>query len=81
VRIDDDIVGGGIAGADGLDWLAKAAGEAGLVAEGADVAGAEAALEKRLGERLADLGLAVEVDEAEGSGLRGRTPHAPASAS
>ena len=44
VGLDDEVVGGGVAGDDGLGGLAQAAGEAGLVAEGADEASAEGAL-------------------------------------
>ena len=43
VGLDVEFVGGGIAGDDGLGRLGEAAGEAGLVDEGADVSGAEGA--------------------------------------
>jgi hypothetical protein len=62
--LDIDGIGGAIAGDDGLRRFFKAAREAGLVAEGADVACAEGALDERLGKGLGDHGWAVQLDEA-----------------
>ena len=56
VRLDGEFVGGGVAGDDGLGRLGQAAGEAGLVAQGADVAGAEGLVGDGLHDGGADLG-------------------------
>ena len=60
---DDDGVGGGVSGDNGLGRLAKAAGEATLVDEGPDVASSEGASSKRLLHGVGDIGFTVENDE------------------
>lgn len=65
MRFDDDVVGGGIAGDDGLGRFGQTARETGLVAQGAHVACAEGLLGEGLADGGADVGGAVAVDEAE----------------
>lgn len=65
MRVDDEVVGGGIAGDDGFGRLREAAREAGLVAERVDEARADGLLREGLGDCGADVGLAVGGDEAQ----------------
>jgi hypothetical protein len=62
--LDDDFVGGGVAGDDGLGGLAEAAGEAALVDQGSDVADAEGASREISLHSLGEVGGSVEVEQA-----------------
>src|SRR5258706_12197598 len=63
VGLDDDFVGRGVAGNDGLGWLAETARKAALIDECPDVADAEGASGERALHAVGDVGLAVERDE------------------
>ena len=55
-------VGVAIAGNDELGWLAEATREAGLVAKGTDILGAERALADGLGDGTSDLALPAKIN-------------------
>src|SRR6516164_3333248 len=63
--LDDECVGGRVSGDDGLGGLTQAAGEAGLVNQGAYVASAEGLVRERLRHGLGDFGFAIALDEAQ----------------
>ena len=62
--LDDDPVGHGVTGYYGLRRLAESSGEARLIDESPDIAGAEGASSQGCGHSPRDLGFAVPIDEA-----------------
>ena len=62
--LDDDFVGGGVAGDDGLGGLAETASEAALVDQGSDVPDAEGAGGESALHALGEVGGSVEVEQA-----------------
>jgi len=65
VRVDVDVVGGGVAGDDRRRWLREALSEARLVDEDADVPGAYLSAHQGDGHALRDFGFVVVADERE----------------
>src|SRR5215831_2964550 len=64
VRLDDDFVGHGVAGEDGLRWLAEAAGEAALVNQGSDIPSAKGACSESPLHAFGEVGRAVELQQS-----------------